>query len=259
MRQQAPTIPAEASAALANVRRIFGKALVAVYLHGSAVAGGLRPQSDVDLIVVAGRPMSDAMRQNLLVELMRISGRHPAPTGGPRCIELMVFEAAALSSLPYPAQAAFVYGEWLRAAFEAGAAAEPVSDPEFTLILAQARREARALFGPPAADILPAIPDDDVRRALRDALPALLGNLEGDERNVLLTLARMWRTATTGDFVSKDAAADWAIPRLPGAVADMLAVARDGYLGRRVDTWDGNGSAVRQTAEVLHRQVAASL
>jgi hypothetical protein len=92
-------------------------------------------------------------------------------------------------------------------AFGAGEVPRPVSDPEFTLVLAQARQEARALVGPAAAELLPPIPDDHVRQAMRDVLPSLLANLTGDEGNVLLTLARMSRTATTGEFVTKDAAA----------------------------------------------------
>ena len=34
---------------------------------------------------------------------------------------------------------------------------------------------------------------------MRDALPSLAAGLDGDPRNVLLTLARMWRTVATGD------------------------------------------------------------
>src|SRR5690606_18364981 len=78
----------------------------------------------------------------------------------------------------------------------------------------------------------------------RQALPALLDSLEGDERNVLLTLTRMWRTLATGDFVPKDAAAGWAVARLPAEHAAVLATARDAYLGIRRDDW----SARRQEA-----------
>jgi predicted nucleotidyltransferase len=207
MRDEAPKTPAAGLAALKIVKDRFDGSLLAVYLHGSAVSGGLRPQSDVDLLVVTERPMTDAMRASLLAALMRTSGRHPASLDGPRCIELMVFLKSHLSASAYPARSAFIYGEWLRDAFGAGDVPRPVSDPEFTLVLAQARQEARALVGPAAAELLPPIPDDHVRQAMRDVLPSLLANLTGDEGNVLLTLARMSRTATTGEFVTKDAAA----------------------------------------------------
>src|SRR5690606_9050832 len=99
---------------------------------------------------------------------------------------------------------------------------------DLLLVLAQARQRALSLFGPAAAELLPAIAAADVRRAMRDALPALLADFSGDERNVLLTLARMWRTAVVGDFVGKEVAALWASERLEGPIAETLRAARAG-------------------------------
>ena len=132
-------------------------------------------------------------------------------------------------------------------------------DPEHTLILAQARKEAQPLVGPAPAKVLPQIPDSQVRRAMRNLLPALLGHLPGDERNVLLTLARMWRTAAAGEFVTKDAAADWAVPRLPEQVAELLIYAREAYLGRSKDQWENRQTEARQAADYLYQRVAALL
>lgn len=257
MQKAVPAIPAEASAVLSIAREVFAGHLLAVYLHGSVVKGGLRPQSDVDLFVVIDRPMTGVMRNSLLSSLLSISGRHPASPGGPRCIELMVFLAADLSVPAFPARSEFVYGEWLREDFEAGAIPEALSDPEITLVLAQARQEAQPLFGPALNSILSEIPDDDIRRAMREGLPALLSNLRGDERNVLLTLARMWRTTETGEFVTKDVAVDWAMLRLPEQLAETLAYARDAYLGKIRDDWTIRQEEVRQAAAYLHQQIMA--
>lgn len=241
------------------LRDLFGDALVAVYLHGSAVSGGLRPGSDIDLLAVLDRPVTEVEREGLLSALLRLSGRHPAPPGGPRCIEVMVFLTMDLAAPDCPARAEFVYGEWLREAFEAGQRPMPVRDPENTLVLAQARREALPLIGPEAAVLLPEIPADEIRQAMRDALPTLLAGFEGDERNVLLMLARMWRTAATGAFVAKDVAAAWAAARMPVAEAETLAYARAAYLGGIEDDWQGRQAAARRTADYLHRRVTALL
>ncbi|MXQ13106.1 aminoglycoside adenylyltransferase family protein [Microvirga makkahensis] len=259
MQDYIPGIPAEALNALKIVEELFDGSLLAVYLHGSAVSGGLRPRSDVDLLVVTECPMTDVMRSDLVTSLLRISGRHPASPAGPRCIELMVFLKSDLSASAYPARSEFVYGEWMREAFEAGDLPEPVSNPELTLALAQARQEARALIGPGAEELLPRIPDAHVRQAMSDALPPLLDNLAGDERNILLTLARMWRTATTGGFVPKDVAAEWAIPRLPEDIAEVLICARDAYLDRINDTLKARQVEVRRAASYLHQQITRML
>ncbi|GEM_PF-6550602 len=38
---------------------------------------------------------------------------------------------------------------------------------------------------------------------------------QGDERNVVLALARIWFSAATGTIAPKDVAANWALERLP--------------------------------------------
>jgi len=159
----------------------------------------------------------------------------------------------------YPARAEFLYGEWLREQFEAGAVPEPQNDPEITLLLAQARTQARALIDPDPATLLPVVPQSDVRRAIGLALPALLSALDGVERNVLLTLVRMWRTLAKGDFVPKDVAADWVMPRLHAEAAVLIAEARDAYLGVKSVGWQERQREVHVSADELAKRVAAML
>lgn len=242
-------------AATAALRRVLGDALLAVYLHGSAVSGTLQPQSDIDLMAVVDRAMCDDQRQDLLKALLRISARHPAVPGGPRCLEIMVFLLSDLSENGFPARAEFTYGEWLRDAFEAGDMPMPTRHPECTLVLAQAHREAVALIGPCASELLPEISPQHVRQAMTEALPTVLGALRGDERNVLLTLAGLWRTASTGEFVRKDAAAAWAIPHMPDQEAATLDYARRAYLGEIIDEWESRWDDARRLAEHLHGRV----
>ncbi|WP_333683335.1 aminoglycoside adenylyltransferase family protein [Pontibaca methylaminivorans] len=237
------------------LRRRLGDALLGVYLHGSAVTGGLRPQSDIDFLAVVDSELTASQRRHLLMDLLRLSGCHPPVAGTPRCLEVMVFRRPDLAADDYPARAEFVYGEWLREAFEAGESPMPGRDPEYSLLIAQARAEAVALLGPPADKLLPQVPPERIRRAMRDALPALLDGLHTDRRNVLLTLARMWHTASTGQFVTKDAAARWAVPRLSAPYAAILDHARAAYRGEVTDDWSDQGDAARQVAGYMSERV----
>ncbi|HHK0294686.1 TPA: nucleotidyltransferase domain-containing protein, partial [Pseudomonas aeruginosa] len=88
-------IPAEAKRALPVIQQSLADSLVAVYLHGSAVAGGLRPKSDVDVLVVIDRATTHAIRARLVTELMKISGRPGGDTLRP--LELIVFHRADLA------------------------------------------------------------------------------------------------------------------------------------------------------------------
>jgi hypothetical protein len=107
--------------------------------------------------------------------------------------------------------------------------------------------------GPYPAELFDPVPQQDLVRAIVDELPSLMADLESDTRNVLLTLARMWITVATGEITSKDAAASWALERLPAA-RDVLERARAGYLGIVDDRWD-DASAVRSAAEAMRDRI----
>jgi hypothetical protein len=208
---------------------------------------------------VTARPIEEGQRRRLLAALLRVSGRHPALPGSTRCLEVMVFLETELTTPSYPARAEFIYGEWLRDAFETGRVPEPSSDPENTLVLAQAGKKARPVFDSHGKVLFPTIAPAHIRCAMRDVLPALVGNLVGDERNVLLTLARIWRTAVEGDFVSKDAAAIWAAARMPAPEAATLGLAADAYLGEVEDDWKHRQTEAGRAANYLAQTVSMHL
>lgn len=61
--------------------------------------------------------------------------------------------------------------------------------------------------------------------------------MQGDEYHIVLTLARIWYTLSTGRFTSKDAAADWLLPQLPEDYAATLRAAQREYLGLEKKDW----------------------
>jgi streptomycin 3"-adenylyltransferase len=56
-----------------GIQRILGANAVGAYLHGSAVLGGLKPRSDIDVIVVTRRPMSDEERRGIVDLVLELS------------------------------------------------------------------------------------------------------------------------------------------------------------------------------------------
>lgn len=228
---------------LDSVRHALGNDLVAVYLYGSAVDGGLRPDSDIDLLVISRAPLSASARPTLVERLLGLSA-YPTRAGGPRPLEVTLVVLADIRPWRYPPRRDLVFGEWLRPSLEAGDIEPPAFDPDLTLLLASARQNSQALVGPAAQQLLEAIPLADLHRAVIDSLPALLASVKGDERNVLLTLARMWYTLATGHITSKDQAARWLTDHLPATHRAVLELARLGYLGERVDDWRQHAQAV---------------
>ena len=259
MQKTEPEITAQTLAASSILKEILQDKLLGIYIHGSALGGALKPQSDIDLLTVIKSSLNTEERAKLLTALIQLSGRHPAQNINERCLEVMFFTQADLTANEFPARADFVYGEWLRDSFEAGEVPLPNNDPEYTLVLAQAYSEAFSLYGPAAQTLLPQITSERVKAAMRLLLLSLVEGLHGDERNVLLTLARMLYTATTGQFTSKDSAALWAMTLLSEPSADVLSYACSAYLGEITDSWPEHRIKAIALADALSCRITALL
>ncbi|NUS93848.1 MAG: DUF4111 domain-containing protein [Nocardia sp.] len=230
MTTPAPEPPPEATPIARIALELLGDDLLGLYLHGSAVSG-------------------------------QRSGRWPR-SGPARPVELTVVVRDDIVPWRFPPRAEFVYGEWLRAEFERGDIPAATTDPDLAILLTAVRSASLTLAGPPARRILDPVPPDDLIRAIAQSLPTLTGSVAGDERNAVLTLARMWITAETGALVSKAGAAQRLAPRLPAAHAAVLRRARDGYLGIEADDWarhtEAVGSFVRHATAAITAACAAA-
>jgi predicted nucleotidyltransferase len=239
---------------VALVREVLGDHVVGAYLHGSAVLGGLAPRSDIDVLAVSRRPTTTKEKRLLVERLVAITGT-PNP-GPPWTVELTIVVESEIRPWRYPPQLDFQYGEWVRHAFERGNF-HPwrERDPDLALLITIALRGNRPLLGPAPAEIFDPVPPPDLARAMLDGLDGLLGNLDTDTRNVLLTLARIWCSLATGEIRTKDAAADWALERLPAAHRAPLARARAIYLGVEEERWDDLEPEVRLLAAYMAGEI----
>ena len=210
---------------LTVVRKLLGDNVVGIYLFGSAVHGGLKPLSDVDVMVVATQPMSVTHKQRLVSRLLEISRK-------PRRLELTIVVQSDIRPWRYPPRMDFQYGDWWREEFERGEL-EPWEEvnPDLASIIKMVLNADTPLQGPAPSEIFDPVPRSDYIAALVHGIDGLVQDLESDTRNVVLTLARVWSGVATDEMRSKDAAADWALSRLPEKHRGVLAEARSIYLG----------------------------
>jgi aminoglycoside 9-adenylyltransferase len=251
-------IPREAQQTADIAQELFVDRLAGVYLYGSAVAGGLQERSDVDVLVVMENRLTDPIRQRFLNRIMAVSG----PLGnaqGVRPLEVTVVHLGELIPWKHPPRMELQYGEWLRTRIEKGWWPQSEQHADLTILLYQVREKSVALYGPDAKELLPEIPWQDVKWAIGDSWPELVANLKGDERNVLLTLARMWQTAALGIITPKDAAADWAMPQMPEAYGALLKMAAQGYRGESRDEWAEHPSTLDEMVKFMVEAIRACL
>jgi streptomycin 3"-adenylyltransferase len=231
---------------VALVREVLGAELAGAYLFGSAVLGGLRPESDLDVLAVSRRPTTRQEKRLLAHGLLDLTKR-------PRHVEVTVVVRAEA-----PARIDFQYGDWLRPEFERGNLEpwEPRADRDLPTLLAMTLAAGVALAGPPPAEVLDPVPHDELVRAMAGDVGSLLDDLDSDTRNVVLTLARIWSSLATGELRSKDAAADWALERLPEQHRAVLARARAIYLGDEHERWDDLRPQLRPHAGAVAAEIA---
>lgn len=221
-----------------QVREVLGPDLLGVYLFGSAVVGGLRPRSDLDVLAVTARPVDMPEKEALIRGLLPLSAEGQ-PTPSKRWLEVTVVARTALRPWRFPPPMELQYGEWWRDEFEAGEMS-PWEDPnaDLAIMLAMALRANRALYGPPLSEVLDPVPMADVVRATIETLDGLLADLDSDTRNVVLTLVRAWATVADGALGSKETAGRWALQRLPPEHHPVLARALSVYLEGGEDRWE---------------------
>lgn len=221
------------------VRDLLGQNAIGAYLFGSAVVGGLRPRSDLDVLVASKRTLTCAERRELVDRIIPISWKKTAD-GMQRGIELTVVVQRDVKPWRYPPNRDFQYGDWLRLALERGEA-EPwaaKSDPDLASLIAQVLAADVVLLGLPSAEVFDPVPFSDVLDAIVANVDKWVENIDDDTRNGILALARIWSALSTRALYSKDAAAAWALERVPAEHEPVLARARAIYLSGGEDRWE---------------------
>ncbi|HHV8648246.1 TPA: AadA family aminoglycoside 3''-O-nucleotidyltransferase [Escherichia coli] len=232
--------PAQVFKQLSHARAVIERHLAAtldtIHLFGSAIDGGLKPDSDIDLLVTVSAAPNDSLRQALMLDLLKVSSP-PGDGGTWRPLELTVVARSEVVPWRYPARRELQFGEWLRHDILSGTFEPAVLDHDLAILLTKARQHSLALLGPSAATFFEPVPKEHFSKALFDTIAQwnAESDWKGDERNVVLALARIWYSASTGLIAPKDVAAAWVSERLPAEHRPLICKARAAYLGSEDD------------------------
>jgi streptomycin 3"-adenylyltransferase len=249
-------ISPQLSQARSVLERNLAGTLQAIHLFGSAVDGGLKPHSDIDLLVTVGAPLAAPVRHSLMMDLLSVSGR-PGADGSRRPLEVTVVVRKEVVPWRYPPLRELQFGEWLREELQAGVVQPAAWDHDLAILLTKARQHSVCLLGLPAVELFDAVPKADLSQALLDTVAQWNEQPDwlGDERNVVLALARIWFTASTGEIASKDAAATWALEGLPDEHRPVLARAHAAYLGSAEDDLSDRAGQVTAFVRYVRRVI----
>ncbi|HAJ5797590.1 TPA: DUF4111 domain-containing protein [Escherichia coli] len=192
------------SEVLSVIERHLESTLLAVHLYGSAVDGGLKPYSDIDLLVTVAVKLDETTRRALLNDLMEASA-FPGESETLRAIEVTLVVHDDIIPWRYPAKRELQFGEWQRNDILAGIFEPAMIDIDLAILLTKAREHSVALVGPAAEEFFDPVPEQDLFEALRETL-------------------KLWNSQP-----------DWAIKRLPAQYQPVLLEAKQAYLGQKED------------------------
>jgi len=245
---------------LEGVRDVLRDNLVGAYLHGSALLGGFRPDSDIDVLVVSRRRTTADEKLSLIDLLLSLSGRR-ASLRPRRPIELDIVMESEIRPWRYPPTFDFHYSELWRERFESGEL-EPwtnTTNRDLASAVTMVLLGDKPLAGPPPTQVFDPVPRSDYIDAILRDVGTVDEFLPWDTRNVVLTLPRIWSAIATEAVYSKEDAADWALPRLPEEHRAVLELARAAYRGDVKDSWDDIRPQVRAYADHVVSEIERAL
>lgn len=218
------------------IETLFKNKILGIYLYGSATLGGLKPNSDIDILIILTQEIEEDEREILTEQLLNISGHIGCKDKRP--LEVTVLNKKDIISWKFPLRCEYMYGEWLREEMEMKKFPQAFYDPDIIILLWQARKSNIILKGDSIEEFVSDIAFSEIKNSIQKSLPNLISNFEGDERNTLLTLSRMWFTLATKEITSKDRAAEWVLSRIPDEFKIFIKMAKEAYLGKISDEWE---------------------
>ena len=231
---------------------ILRENLVGVYLHGSSVMGCFNPQkSDIDLIIVVDRPLSDPEKRAYMEMVVGLNASAPA-----KGIEMSV----VLRNVCKP----FVYPTPYELHFSAGHLDWYRDDPDdyirrmngtdkdlaahFTII----NHRGKCLCGAPIEDVFAEVPKADYMDSIRFDVEGAAEEITEYPMYLTLNLARVLAYKEDGLVLSKKEGAEWALERLPAEYRPLVADALREYTESAEVAYD-NALAVRYAEYATER------
>ncbi len=225
-------IRSQVAAATGILKNHLTETLNSLHLYGSALQGGLKPLSDIDLLVTVTAPLTDEVRAGLMTEILSVSA-WPGTDPALRALEITVLNLSEVKPWRYPARRELQFGEWLRQDILNGIYEPAMTDPDLAILLTKARMHNMPLLNDDAAAIFDAVPQTDLKRAFSATLAQwnTPEDWENDECNIILALSRIAYTLTSGHIASKADAAAWLAESISDPhLQQLLLAAKHSYL-----------------------------
>lgn len=232
---------------------ILREHLVGIYLHGSAAMGCFNPdKSDIDLIVVVDRPLSDPLKREYMDMVVRVNALGPA-----KGIEMSVVLGNVCKPFVYPTpfELHFSIGhlEWYKSDPDQYIRRMNGTDKDLAAHFMIINRRGRCLYGAPIRNVFAEVPSDDYMDSIREDIAEAPENIPMNTLYLTLNLARVLAYKEEGLVLSKAEGGEWALSHLPAEFHPLISEALREY-SEGVDViYDG--SLARHYADYVIKRI----
>lgn len=231
--------------------------LTGIYLHGSIAMGCFNGQkSDIDLIVVVQRELSNAIKRQYMDKIVELNDQAPG-----KGWELSVVRESACNPVIYPTP--------YELHFSAIHLNRYASDPEeyiekmkgmdkdlaahFKII----RHRGKAIYGRNVSSVFSEVSDQNYMDSVWSDVEKAEEGINGNPTYVILNLCRVLAYASEKLILSKREGGEWALRRIPSqGFKRIIAAAIEDYRGGRVIKTDS--PAAVEFAETMLREIRDS-
>ena len=212
--------------------------LTGIYMHGSAVMGCFNPlKSDIDLIVVAGRPISDSVKRAFMDMVIRCNASAPA-----KGIEMSVVLREVCNPFIYPTPFELHFStahlEWYKKDPEDYIRRMKGDDRDLAAHFTVITNRGMCLYGLPIKEVFGEIPGADYMDSIWNDVSEAPERITEDTMYLTLNLARVLAYQEEGLVLSKKEGGEWALSHLPAEFHPLITDALREYAGSEEAIYD---------------------
>ena len=212
--------------------------LVGIYLHGSAVMGCYNPaKSDLDLIVVVKKSMSDADKKAYMDMVVDLSSQGPA-----KGIEMSVVKQSVCKPFAYPTpfelHFSIAHLDWYRNDPDDYVSKMKGEDKDLAAHFTIINHRGKCLYGAPIKDTFADVPIQDYIDSIWEDVANAKDEIADNPMYLTLNLARVLAYLKDGVVLSKKEGGVWALNNIPERYHSLVQNAINEYTEGNVISYD---------------------
>lgn len=210
-------------------KEILKENMSGCYLHGSAVMGCFNPdKSDIDLIVVVKKPLSDSVKKEYLDMVVDLNAS--APKKG---IEMSIVTKSVCDPFEYPTpfelHFSIAHLDWYKSDPDDYIQKMKGTDKDLAAHFAVITNRGRCLCGEPIKDVFADIPKEDYLDSIRNDISDAADDICSNTMYLTLNLTRVMAYKKDGLILSKKEGGEWALENIPDEYHSLIRSAMKEY------------------------------